>query len=239
MSDAGTLFRRMDRPWSEAGLAATLETLAQVHNFSHAAVFTIPSSDDAGAEMRPILTNWNEEFRAGFERSGLSRYSLVMKALRADPLPLVWDLETLYGHDPQDADAIAPQARILVRSGCRSGAYLPVHGLTSFNGVLWLAGDRDPPQEEETADLHQAAFLAFGILAAIRFEENKRNNPLSARERDCLKLAMLGKTSSEIGTILALSEYTVSQYLASATRKVNASNRTHAVALAAQLGYLS
>jgi len=50
---------------------------------------------------------------------------------------------------------------------------------------------------------------------------------------------MLGKTSSEIGTILSLSEYTISQYLAAATRKVNASNRTHAVALAAQLGYLS
>jgi LuxR family quorum sensing-dependent transcriptional regulator len=36
-----------------------------------------------------------------------------------------------------------------------------------------------------------------------------------------------------------LSEYTISQYLSSATRKVNASNRTHAVAIAAQMGYLS
>ncbi len=50
---------------------------------------------------------------------------------------------------------------------------------------------------------------------------------------------MLGKTSSEIGTILKLSEHTISQYLTSATRKLDASNRTHAVALAAQLGYLS
>ena len=56
---------------------------------------------------------------------------------------------------------------------------------------------------------------------------------------DCLRLAMLGKTSSEIGQSLGVSEHTVSQHLASATRKMNAANRTHAVAMAAQLGYLS
>ena len=83
------------------------------------------------------------------------------------------------------------------------------------------------------------AFSFLGMLAALRFEENRRNNPLTLRERDSLRLAMLGKTSQEIGTILSLSEYTVSQYLTSAQRKLGASNRTHAVALAAQLGYLS
>lgn len=239
MNDPTDLFGDLCAPWSEAGLATALDALARREGFSHYALFTVPSSDDAGSEMRPLLTNWSDEFRNGYERSGLARYSLVMKALKVDPMPFSWDLESLYGHDPADPEAIAPQARILLRAGCRGGVFLPVHGLTSFNGLLWFGGDREAPGETETAMLQRAAFVAFGVLAAIRFEENRRNNPLSGRERDCLKLAMLGKTSSEIGTILALSEYTVSQYLASATRKVNASNRTHAVAVAAQLGYLS
>ncbi len=132
-----------------------------------------------------------------------------------------------------------PHARFLGANGTLSGVYCPVHGLTGFNGVLCFFGS-GAPVDEETADaLHLVAFSAFGMLSCIRFEENRRNNPLTGRERDCLKLAMLGKTSSEIGTILKLSEHTVSQYLTSATRKLDASNRTHAVALAAQLGYLS
>lgn len=237
MSVAYEILGQIDRPWSQPTLASCLEAIAERYGFSHVAIVTIPSSDEAGAEMKVLMANWPEEFRQSFERCGLTRFSPVLRALRADPAPLLWDLETLYGYDPdEEPDA---QVRLLLQAGWRAGAYFPVHGLTTFNGALLLAGGRDAPREEEAHELHLAAFAVFGILAASRFEENRRNNPLSQRERDCLKLAMLGKTSSEIGTILGVSEHTVSQHLASATRKVNASNRTHAVALAAQLGYLS
>jgi LuxR family quorum sensing-dependent transcriptional regulator len=111
--------------------------------------------------------------------------------------------------------------------------------MTTFHGALGFAGARTDISEAEMGELQIAAFGIFGILAACRFDDNKRANPLTPRERDCLKLAMLGKTSSEIGTILSLSEHTVSQHLTTATRKVDASNRTHAVAIAAQMGYLS
>lgn len=233
-----SLVQTAPRPWTVEGLSDCLERLAADHGFSHFALLTIPSTDEAGAEMRLLLSNWSEEFRRGFERNGLHRYSPVLRALKGGVLPLVWDAETLYGYDPDDPDMEAP-ARFLGAHRTLSGVYCPVHGLTGFNGVLCFFGE-GPPIDEETADaLHLVAFSAFGMLSCIRFEENRRNNPLTGRERDCLKLAMLGKTSSEIGTILKLSEHTISQYLTSATRKLDASNRTHAVALAAQLGYLS
>ena len=230
------ILRAAERPWSEAGLTRALQAMADAYGFTHFSVLTVPSTDEAGAEIKLLLTNWDEAFRKTYERLGLTRYSLVLRALRADPLPFVWDIETLYGYEPDDP---SPQARLLFGAGWLGGAYLPVHGLTAFGGAVAFAGARVPLNEDEAAELHFAAFALFGMLAATRFAENQRNNPLTQRERDCLKLAMLGKTSSEIGTILKLSEHTVSQYLASATRKVNASNRTHAVALAAQLGYLS
>lgn len=226
------------RPWTLEGLASSLETIAVQHGFTTFALLSIPSSDDAGAEMRLVLSNWSEEFRRGFERNGLHRFTPVLRALKGGVLPLVWDAETLYGYDPDDPDML-PQARFLGAAGTLSGVYCPVHGLTGFNGVLCFFGSGAPISEEVADALHLVAFSAFGMLSCIRFEENRRNNPLTGRERDCLKLAMLGKTSSEIGTILKLSEHTISQYLTSATRKLDASNRTHAVALAAQLGYLS
>ncbi|WP_182087189.1 LuxR family transcriptional regulator [Aureimonas sp. ME7] len=240
MRGAGAgLIPRLERPWTEGGLKAALGSLAAENGFTRFALLSIPSTDAAGAEMRPVLSNWEDEFRVGFERFALHRFSPVLRSLINGTLPFVWDAEFLHGYDPADPDGSSPQGRFLAANGCLSGIYCPVHGINGFTGVLSLSGPQ-PVTDEAGGDAFQLlAFSAFGVLASCRFEENRRNNPLTGRERDCLKLAMLGKTSSEIGTILKLSEHTISQYLTAATRKLDASNRTHAVALAAQLGYLS
>ena len=234
-----SLLGRLERPWTEAALRKAVGEIVAGSGFERFALMTIPSTDEAGAEMRPILSNWDDEFRVGFERFGLHRFSPVLRALIGGTLPFVWDVEFVYGFDPDDPDGSPAPGRFLAAHGCQSGVYCPVHGITGFTGVLAVAGRSAAVGEAEADGLQLLAFTAFGALAACRFEENRRNNPLTGRERDCLKLAMLGKTSSEIGTILKLSEHTISQYLTSATRKLDASNRTHAVALAAQLGYLS
>lgn len=228
----------LPRPWTEETLFQALAEGARSEGFTRYALMTIPSTDEAGSEMRLLASNWSEEFRRGFERLGLNRFSPVLRALRSGAVPFVWDAETLYGYDPADPD-MSPQARFLANQDCLQGVYCPVHGLTGFTGVLSLSGPGDPVSDETADDLHIATFTTFGILTVCRFQENQRNNPLTGRERDCLRLAMLGKTSSEIGLILKVSEHTVSQHMTSSTRKLNASNRTHAVALAAQLGYLS
>lgn len=234
-----SLTGRLERPWTESALRRAVGEIADAAGFDRFALMTIPSTDEAGAEMRPILSNWEDEFRSGFERLGLHRFSPAVRALIGGSLPFVWDAEFVYGFDPDDPAGSSPQGRFLAAHGCLSGAYCPVHGISGSTGVLAVAGSRAAVDEAEADGLQLLAFAAFGVLAACRYEENRRNNPLTGRERDCLKLAMLGKTSSEIGTILKLSEHTISQYLTSATRKLDASNRTHAVALAAQLGYLS
>ncbi|MEF2552127.1 autoinducer binding domain-containing protein [Aurantimonas sp. A2-1-M11] len=223
-------------PWDEVALTGVLHAVAGDFGFSHAAVLSVPSTDDGGTATRLLLSNWPESFATGYEQLGLHRSKLVVGALKTDPMPFVWDIDTLYGADEPDP---SPAARMLLDAHYLAGAFFPVHGLTAFNGAVSFAGRSCAISAAATRELHLFAFALFGMLAAARFEENRRNNPLSVRERDCLKLAMLGKTSSEIGIILSLSEYTISQYLTAAQRKLDASNRTHAVALAAQLGYLS
>ncbi|MBX2810495.1 MAG: LuxR C-terminal-related transcriptional regulator [Myxococcales bacterium] len=66
-----------------------------------------------------------------------------------------------------------------------------------------------------------------------------RLGSLSPRERDCLAFVAVGMTSSEIGERLNISDRTVSEYLASATKKLEARNRTHAVVRAIVAGLLS
>lgn len=61
---------------------------------------------------------------------------------------------------------------------------------------------------------------------------------LSNREVDCIKLASLGKTDTQIGTVLSLCRSTVRYHIKSASVKLGAANRTQTAVKAAQLGYL-
>ncbi len=234
---AAAILEAMPTPWDEGALHEALVAIAAAYGYRRYAIVTIPAADDVRAELTLLVGNWEPAFRKSFEKLGLQRHSPVIRALKAGPTPFVWDADLLYGVDePGEPN---PAARLLAAHSIRGGVFVPVHGLTSFAGALSLDGERLDPSPQEIKELQLASFGVFGILAACRLEENRRANPLTGRERDCLKLAMFGKTSAEIGIILSLSEHTVSQYLAAATRKLNASNRTHAVAVAAQLGYLS
>ena len=61
---------------------------------------------------------------------------------------------------------------------------------------------------------------------------------LSEREKACLKWVAEGKTAHGIGEILHISESTVVFHLKSAIKKLNVSNRSHAVAKATLLGLI-
>ena len=61
---------------------------------------------------------------------------------------------------------------------------------------------------------------------------------LSSRQREVLEWAAIGKTDWEIGKILSISERAVKFHLEKARQRLDASNRTHAVARAISLGLI-
>jgi DNA-binding CsgD family transcriptional regulator len=56
--------------------------------------------------------------------------------------------------------------------------------------------------------------------------------PLSSREKEILKWLMEGKSTWDISTILQISERTVKFHVDNTMKKLDAVNRTHAVAIA-------
>jgi len=78
----------------------------------------------------------------------------------------------------------------------------------------------------------------FNRLSDITCTVNEEASSLSERELECLKWTSAGKTSAEIAAILNLSEHTVNHYLIGATRKLEAVNRTQAVAKAVRRGWI-
>lgn len=67
----------------------------------------------------------------------------------------------------------------------------------------------------------------------MSYSVQKRITP---REIEVLCWCARGKTSWETGTIMGISERTVSDYILSAQRKLSAANRVHAVCQAIKFG---
>jgi LuxR family quorum sensing-dependent transcriptional regulator len=89
----------------------------------------------------------------------------------------------------------------------------------------------------------KSALQLIGVYAHNRIRSLGRSKPekrdlLSSREREVLRWAADGKTSWEISVILKISERTVKFHLIQASRKLNAVNRTSAVAKALARGLI-
>lgn len=65
------------------------------------------------------------------------------------------------------------------------------------------------------------------------------SDTLSARELDVLRLAACGHSNRAIGAALTISEATVKTHMSTILAKLGANDRTHAVAIAVQRGYIT
>jgi two-component system response regulator DesR len=84
--------------------------------------------------------------------------------------------------------------------------------------------------------IHQGGKVIAPELAMESW--NGGEDPLNERERQVLRLAGEGKTSSEIAGQIHLSEGTVRNYLSEVISKLNAKNRVEAYRLAREAGWL-
>jgi DNA-binding NarL/FixJ family response regulator len=71
-----------------------------------------------------------------------------------------------------------------------------------------------------------------------RWPQHPNQSPLSAREREVLRLVAQGLSSKAIGRQLFISERTVAQHLTAVFNKLGVKTRAQAVGVAAQHGFL-
>jgi LuxR family maltose regulon positive regulatory protein len=96
----------------------------------------------------------------------------------------------------------------------------------------------DAPAHQPYAQKVLDAFSPTAPLNSPNSHSAGLIEPLSARELEVLSLMALGKTNSEIAQHLIVAAGTIKAHTASIYRKLDAANRTEAVARARQLGIL-
>lgn len=133
-------------------------------------------------------------------------------------------------------------------SECGDGAVtVPVHrpgGKTAF--VSWFGRDRQKLRRRFRETYRETHLISHAFIAHADALESKRRrrdaeagaSNLSPRELECLTWAARGKTEEDIAVILGRSRETVHFHVSNAMRKLEACNRTHAVAIACSLGLI-
>jgi LuxR family quorum-sensing system transcriptional regulator SolR len=127
--------------------------------------------------------------------------------------------------------------------GVRYGWTLGMHGRHGETGLISLGRSAEPLSRTELADVDAKlvwlSHLSHEVISTLFVRQVMPAVPaLSDRERDVLRWTAMGKTCQEIGVILGIATRTVTFHVTSLLTKLDAVNKTHAVAKAAMLKLL-
>lgn len=127
-----------------------------------------------------------------------------------------------------------PKTRVVILTTFARGGYLRRALAAGVSGYLL----KDAPASDLAEAVRRVHAGGRAIDPELAAEAWGEPDPLSERERVCLRLAGQGRTSPEIAGVLGLSVGTVRNYLSEAISKLGASNRIEAARLARDKGWL-
>ncbi len=208
-----------------------LKRMTEARHMRAFMVMSLPGEFAQVLSTCTLITNWPAELLNLYDQKRLLPRSPVFRRLRVSARPLHFDAQALNGTETEDYGALLSQF------GMRHGLWFSVHDPAGGLGAIAFSGEAVP----ETIDVIELSYLSIVIydqLHGISQKDMPARDLLTERETDCLNWTSAGKTSAEIAEILNLSEHTVNHYLNRATRKLDAVNRTQAVAKAIRQGVI-
>lgn len=171
------------------------------------------------------------------------KYHTIDPVVRRTPMhsrPFLWDqLADHYQLQP-DERRVLEEAR---EAGLKHGMSVPLFGpLGRISVVSFASAFDDADPQNRIGHLNALACLFHAAYSEIARPCNdsscERKVALSKREISCMRWVAEGKSSWEIGKILEISENTVNFHVKNAMRKLGATSRIQAVAIAIRLNVL-
>lgn len=187
---------------------------------------------------------WPKELMGIWRKHRIALYSPAYIRARFENLPFVSHPDLR--NRQHSCAGYARANQILLELGIASMLHVPVHMPKGRIGLVNWGGDRKPAEIQALLPHLSGELLALGNLfmrnfsvepggAEVVSEERSR---LTVREWDCLRMLALGYREAEAAELLTISKSTLRFHVENVVRKFGCKNRTHAVAMAAQLGLL-
>lgn len=187
------------------------------------------------------ITNYPDAWIKTYFESSFQSNDPVVRYCFENVTPIRWDqLLELDDYLTPGAEQILAQA---AEVGLAHGISIPLRSHNGDFAIFSLASasgqDIDARFEKVLPIAHAFCIELFGTVMRINMNSApKKKDNLTPREVECLFWACEGKTTWEISKIIDVTERTVIFHLTSATKKLGAVNRQHAVAKAMASGLI-
>jgi LuxR family transcriptional regulator, quorum-sensing system regulator BjaR1 len=181
-----------------------------------------------------LANGWPAEWFELYTRENFSAFDPVPRYGASTVQPFEWS-EARYDKDEDPAAHLVMSRAAEFR--LRDGYCIPMH-YDDGGAVISLATEHMHLDPFARNALQLIGVYAHNRIRALARPRQERRDLLTAREREILRWVAGGKTSWEISVILKISERTVKFHLVEASRKLNAVNRTSAVAKALAWGLI-
>lgn len=230
----------------EAANATTLQDLqSALVRFAHQRDFATVSAamvvdQPEGAAQFVSVGNIPEAYYKAHKDPDNSRRDPVLKALKCQTVPVVWNRRTYQQAQAEDLwEEQAPH-------GFCEGMGLAMHPYPGRHYLLGVNGPDPLPRNSETrgALLQELQLMALcSQNAAMRLiqlpEPEQPAVQLTMREQDVLSWTAQDKSAWVVGQLLHISEHTVAFHLKNAMRKLGCSTKHSAAAKAMRLGLIA
>lgn len=213
-----------------------IKSVCSEFGFTDFMVRKLPRTTDTELKNLVIISNWPTELLTAYDELDLMGTSPLTIALRKTSAPFCWEIGSVSKNRSEGKGEVARQ--LFESFGHYNGIHIPVCDTKGMRIVVSFAGNRAPVQRDEMLELSYFSIHVSDQFDAITQTEQETKVHISSRELECLSWAACGKTTPEISIIIGISEHTVNHYLGTAASKLNAVNRTQAVAIAIKTGLL-
>jgi LuxR family transcriptional regulator, quorum-sensing system regulator BjaR1 len=227
-AEAFTFIEELDRLETPQAVVDAMERSLALFGFENFIITGLPNPQER-IERLILLKKWPLDWYRLYTSQAYDRHDPVIRFCRSTVQPFEWS-EALY-------DSVAEPKAAKVMQGARDfgmdrGFCLPVHGLHGHEALLSMSGPYLDLTRRTKPAIHLMAMYAFERARQFSCRKEGSHNPLTPREREALTWAAHGKSAADTGEILGVTERTITAHIASACQKLEASNKTHAVARA-------
>ncbi|CAN5416877.1 LuxR family transcriptional regulator [soil metagenome] len=205
-----------------------IEDAFRAFGFETVIITGLPNPDQQFAKM-VLAKRWPPGWFELYTAENYDRHDPVARHCRRTVSPFEWS------EAPFDAEAEPRAAEVMRRAAdfrMSRGFLIPIHGLAGYDAAISLGGcDIDLNARNKPA-LHLMAMYGFERIRRLTTPSQGTQHRLTRREREALTWTAKGKSAWEIGEILNITQRTAEEHIATASRRLGAANKTHAVAIA-------
>jgi DNA-binding CsgD family transcriptional regulator len=184
-----------------------------------------------------FFNTWPAEWLLEYQKNDYVRHDLLPTVARLSARPFTW-LEVIAGRTLTAKQR--EHYNWAVSLGIVDAFAMPIHYPGEDFGLCVSIAGRPIQDTSERQALQMASMFAHQRFRELRGRSGASSAPtlLTARELECLRWVLRGKSDTDISKILGISHTTVHFHIERAKKKLGVRTRSQAAATVMTLGYL-